>query len=118
MSDPRLSLLDTGTRWEHYSELRELFACGIEIIKNLHYKSTVDNAKLAKLESAVELLDARINLLADYTFQTTFGSKLRATVDRDVDRIYKTLKKEAEDAAKENKPPDEDNEGPETYSNK
>lgn len=117
--DERLGLQETGTRWEHYSELRELFACGIEILKNLSVKSPTDREKQKKLEGAVELLDGRINLLADYHFHTTYGSKLRAIVDFDVDAMYRRMKKEQADAAQASKKPeDNDSEGPETNPSK
>ena len=123
VEEPRLSLQGIGTRWQHYSELRELFATGLEILNHLHVKSASDQKKRIQLEGAVELLDARINLLSDFHFQTTYGSKLRQVIDGDVDNIYRKSKREREDAAKEKKPeppvtPDEDSEGPETYSNK
>ena len=111
----RLDLKELGTRWEHYSELRELFAIGIEILKHLTVRSPSDRDKQRKLESAVEMIDGRINLLADYTFQTTYGSKLRAVVDGDVDNIYRKLKRENEDAAKANKPSGENNASPSAY---
>jgi 4-hydroxy-3-methylbut-2-en-1-yl diphosphate synthase IspG/GcpE len=94
MSDTRLGLLELGTRWEHYAEIRELFACGVEILKNLSVKSITDRDKLKKLEGAVELLDGRINLLADFHFQTTYGSKLRQVIDGDVDNIYRKNKRD------------------------
>lgn len=83
----RLDLMERGTRWEHYAELRELFACGIEIIKHMHLKSSGDDIKRLKLEGAVELLDARLNLLSDFTYNTTFGSKLRGVVDGEINSI-------------------------------
>jgi 4-hydroxy-3-methylbut-2-en-1-yl diphosphate synthase IspG/GcpE len=122
IEEPRPSLLDTGTRWQHYSELRDLFATGIEILKHVHVKSAADQKKRAQLEGAVELLDARIDLLADFHFQTTYGSKLRKVIDNDVDDIYENMKldrEEAEDAAKNKaKPQDDNSEGPEAYTTK
>jgi len=59
-------LLEMGTRWQHYVELRDLFADGIEIIKRMTIKSSADAVKRVKLEAAVELLNARLNLLSDF----------------------------------------------------
>ena len=121
MSEPRLSLMDKGTRWDHYSELRELFSIGIEILKNVRIKSSTDQLKRAQLQGVVELIDGRINLLSDFHFKTTFGSLLRGTVDGDVDSLYRAMKRGREDATKEiekAKPTDEDGDGPETYSTK
>jgi hypothetical protein len=116
--------MDVGTRWEHYSELRELFSIGIEILKNVRIKSSTDQLKRAQLEGAVELIDARINLLSDFHFKTTYGSPLRGVVDGEVDNLFRAMKRGREDAAKETKPitpPDpsnEDGDGPETYTTK
>ena len=96
MEEPKMSLLEMGTRWSHYSELRELFACGVEILKNITIKSPTDRDKLKKLEGAVELLDGRINLLADFHFNTTYDSKLRGVVDGEIDNIYRKNKRENE----------------------
>jgi len=96
MEEPKMSLLEMGTRWSHYSELRELFACGVEILKNITIKSPTDRDKLKKLEGAVELIDGHINLLADFHFNTTYGSKLRGVVDGEIDNIYRKNKRENE----------------------
>ena len=42
-------LLEMGTRWQHYVELRDLFADGIEIIKRMTIKSSADAVKRVKL---------------------------------------------------------------------
>jgi hypothetical protein len=97
MDEPsRLDLLDIGTRWQHYSELRELFALGIEILKNLPVKSSIDEHRRVKLEHAVEMIDGRLSLLSDYVHETTFGSRLRSSIEHDVDALYKQFKRERE----------------------
>ena len=88
---PKLNLLEMGTRWAHYAELRDLFTTGIEIINNMTTKSSGDQLKRVKLEGAVELLDARINLLSDFMYNTTYGSKLRGIIDCDVTNLYRTM---------------------------
>jgi hypothetical protein len=88
---PKLNLLETGTRWAHYAELRDLFTTGIEIINNMTTKSSGDQLKRVKLEGAVEMLDARINLLSDFLYNTTYGSKLRGIIDCDVTNLYRTM---------------------------
>lgn len=124
MEDPqRLDLQETGTRWDHYSELRELFACGIEILKNLNVKSTADAVKREKLEHAVEMLDGRIALLSDYARKTGWNSPdryaLREVIDSDVSRMFAEMKI-AREEANESKAikADDDSEGPETYTTK
>src|ERR1039458_8534947 len=93
---PKLNLLETGTRWAHYAELRDLFTTGIEIINNMTTKSSGDQLKRVKLEGAVEMLDARINLLSDFLYNTTYGSKLRGIIDCDVTNLYRTMTLEKE----------------------
>lgn len=90
----KLDLMAMGTRYEHYSELRDLFAVGIEIITNMHVKTSGDAIKKTKLEGAVELLEARLNLLSDYIYGSTYGSKLRGVIDGDVDNLYRKMKLE------------------------
>lgn len=114
----KLDLMETGTRWAHYSELRELFAYGVEIIKNMHVKSSGDQEKQKKLEGAIELLDARINLLSDFSFNTTYGSKLRAVIETEIDPMYRRMRVENQiNDAKSSKKP-EDHDDPTTYSTK
>jgi hypothetical protein len=90
----KLDLMAMGTRYEHYSELRDLFAVGIEIITNMHVKTSGDAIKKTKLEGAVELLEARLNLLSDFIYNSTYGSKLRGVIDGDVDNLYRKMKLE------------------------
>lgn len=60
-----------GTRWEHYAELREVFALGISVIESTKeaYRSDLDNKKLSKLKNAVEMIDQRLALLSGYDEQ-------------------------------------------------
>ena len=74
--------------------------------------------KQKQLEGAIELMDKRIELLADFQSGTNYGSTLYKTINGDVDNIYKGMKKGREDAAKEKQRPDEDNEGPADYTTK
>jgi hypothetical protein len=110
-------LLEMGTRWQHYVELRDLFADGIEIIKRMTIKSSADAVKRVKLEAAVELLNARLNLLSDFIYNTTSGSKLRSVIENDVDTIYRRLKMERLNAEKA-KPTNDDDESPSSYTTK
>ena len=69
-------LTGVGTRWEHYSELREVFALGISVIEQTNpvYRSPMDTKKLVKLKDAVELIDARMALLSGFDDQNrTYG---------------------------------------------
>ena len=76
-----------GTRYEHYGELRELFALGIQIIEGMDakYKTKSDLEKLTKLRGAIELIDHRVNLLSGFdqanNFSSNFAMGLRV-IDR------------------------------------
>lgn len=73
----KLDLMETGTRYRHYSELREIFATGMEILKNLNVQTPADRTRIAKLGDAVEMIDGRINFLADFDRKTSWGSEFR-----------------------------------------
>jgi hypothetical protein len=111
----KLDLMAMGTRYEHYSELRDLFAVGIEIITNMHVKTSGDAIKKTKLEGAVELLEARLNLLSDYIYGSTYGSKLRGVIDGDVDNLFRTMQRERKAHDEDTKP---DGESPADNSTK
>ena len=88
----KLNLLGSGTRYQHYSELRDVFAVGIEILKNLTVKSSKDNDRRVKLEYAVEMIDSRLDFLSDRERKTAWGSHIRAAIDEDVDDLYREMK--------------------------
>ena len=64
----RLNLQDTGTRFDHYMELKEVFMLGIEVIKGMRpgFASDIDKTTKVKLEHAVEVINKRIEYLSDY----------------------------------------------------
>lgn len=64
----KLDLQEVGTRYDHYMELRDAFATGIEVMVHALeiHKSVSDLQRLEKLKSTVELINSRVNYLADY----------------------------------------------------
>lgn len=68
----RLDLMQTGTRYDHYTELKEIFALGVEVINNMRpgIASEGDKRMKVKLEAAVELIEKRLLYLADYENQS------------------------------------------------
>lgn len=68
----RLDLMQMGTRYDHYTELKEIFALGIEVINNMRpgIASEGDKKMKVKLEAAVELIEKRLLYLADYENQS------------------------------------------------
>ena len=64
----RPDLSHVGTRYEHYQELRELYAEGAEILRNLspNLKFDKDYTKQKLFEEMVKLIDGRLELLGNY----------------------------------------------------
>ena len=62
------NLDDIGTRYRHYSDLREVFALGVEILKGLtgNMMGSEERARLQSLTSAVREIDKRIDALSGY----------------------------------------------------
>ena len=121
MEDPSLkpNLFEKGTRWDHYNELRDVFASGVEILNQLKVKSLGDRKKQLQLQNAVEMIEGRINYITDYTRNTSWGSPVRSAVDGDVDNIYRKMKLEREKAnATSDKKDSTDSEGPDSYTTK
>jgi hypothetical protein len=116
---PKLDLMEMGTRWQHYAELRELFACGIEVIKTMSFKSSGDDVMRVKLEGAVELIDIRINRLSDFSFLTTGNnSTLKRAVNDDVNDLYQHLRLNRLEQENAKDAPKDDRDDPTTYSTK
>ena len=118
------NLFEMGTRWDHYNELRDLFASGVEVLKNLKVKSRGDQDRQAKLQHAVEMIEGRLNYITDYVRRTGWGSPdkfaIRDIVDREVGMLVTQMRITArEDAAKEGtNQANDDSEGPADYTTK
>ena len=76
-----LDLMEKGTRYDHYVELREAFATGVEIIKNLSSQDVAMDAKRKLLEGAIEAINGRLNALSKYYSEMVYNSKLRREVE-------------------------------------
>ncbi len=63
-----LSLDDVGRRYDHYMELREIFAEGVEIIKNSQRinKNETNALRQKSLQHAVDEIDNRLEILSGY----------------------------------------------------
>lgn len=64
-----LSLYDIGTRYEHYQELRGLFADGVEVITTaMTYQpdNAVNKRRRESLQHAVNEIDHRLDVLSGY----------------------------------------------------
>jgi hypothetical protein len=81
---PKLNLFEMGTRYDHYQELKEIFADGIQVMKATEskYQSEQDKKRIAKLEHAVEMIETRINVLSNFEESMASHSKLWDAVVR------------------------------------
>lgn len=68
---------EVGTRLEHYYELRDLFANGVQVIEGMNagHRTKTDNEKLVKLRTAVELINTRIDLITGFDLAVQSGSE-------------------------------------------
>jgi hypothetical protein len=71
-------LMEMGTRFEHYNELREVFMSGIETINNMRpaYRSAVDEVIKNNLNIAVTMIDKQLAFLSGLSVEEHSGSNL------------------------------------------
>jgi hypothetical protein len=100
MSDYRTELekqypLDEiGSRFQHYSELREVFADGIEIMTNMRaeHRSAADVIKLAELKAAEKLIAKRLEVLSGYERKMVYNATLPSTIRQvEIERLRAKL---------------------------
>lgn len=93
--EPKIQMLDAGTRYQHLSDLFDLWSSGLEIARNAYHASPTskDKVRVVKLEAAVAMLGAHMDHLADY-------EKKKRGLQDEVDAIPKN-KKEGIDEIKE-----------------
>ena len=79
-----LSLDDAGTRYEHYRELRDLFADGVEVVKTaMTYQpdNAMNKRRLESLQHAINEIDHRIEVLSGYDEHANRWSKFGRELD-------------------------------------
>lgn len=85
----RYPLDGVGTRWDHYTELRDLFADGLVAVEaELKYnsQSTMLLQKKIELTNAVKLIAARLGLLAGFDIANEIYSdfdKMLSGIEKD-----------------------------------
>lgn len=81
--ETRLDLLAVGTRFDHYCELKEIFAEGLDILETMKgtYNSVSDNKKRVELKAAVDLITTRLELLSGFERKTSANSRLAETIN-------------------------------------
>jgi hypothetical protein len=58
------ALLETGTRYEHWSELLDIFRQGVQVVAGMPHPSAGDITMRTKLENAIEMIERRLNNIA------------------------------------------------------
>jgi hypothetical protein len=80
----KLDLQETGTRYDHYMELKEVFLLGIDVIDRMRESYVSDTDKLVKknLQTAVDMIEKRLAYLANFSTEASqysdFGRELNA----------------------------------------
>jgi hypothetical protein len=85
---------EVGSRFSHYSELREVFADGIEIMTNMRaeHRSAADVIKLAELRAAEKLIAKRLEVLSGYERKMVYNATLPSTVRQvEIERLRNKL---------------------------
>jgi hypothetical protein len=82
-----------GTRFDHYNELREVFAEGIEclISAEKQYPSDANKAKLIELRAAEKMIVKRLEVLSGYERKTVYNAVLPILL-REIDRERAKMK--------------------------
>jgi hypothetical protein len=98
---PRLpDLREVGTRYAHYCELLDVFANGVEVVKQAlrYHESASDRERLISLQHAVKEIEGRLATLSNFDDLAVSWGKL----GREIDGIQVMSKKqlmEGNDAA-------------------
>lgn len=80
----KLDLMERGTRFEHYYELKEVFLLGIDVIDrmNPNYLTESDELIRTNLKTTVEMIEKRLAYLTDYSTMASGYSDLAREIDR------------------------------------
>lgn len=100
-------LLEQGTRYDHYVELREVFASGIEVISNQIKRGRdvmQDRVLKVKLEGAVEVINKRLSYLSNYERETIYSARLPETL-REIEEDRKANAKAQPENPNQVRPP-------------
>ena len=85
-------LREVGSRYSHYTELRDVFADGVEVIKQAlkYHESASDRERLISLQHAVKEIEGRLATLSDFNDLAVSWGKL----GREIDSIQVMSKKQ------------------------
>lgn len=80
----KLDLMERGTRFEHYYELKEVFLLGIDVIDRMNPRYLTESDKLMRtnLTTTVEMIEKRLAYLTNYSTMASGYSDLAREIDR------------------------------------
>lgn len=80
----KLNLMETGTRYSHYMELKEVFLLGIDVIDRMNqsYVSDTDKKMKADLTTTVGMIEKRLAYLVSYSTEASQYSDFGREIDR------------------------------------
>lgn len=80
----KLNLLEIGTRYSHYMELKEVFLLGIDVIDRMNqsYVSDTDKKMKADLATTVGMIEKRLAYLVSYSTEASQYSDFGREIDR------------------------------------
>ena len=80
----KLDLMEKGTRYQHYYELKEVFLLGIDVIDRINqsYVSDSDKKMKADLETTVSMIEKRLAYLVNYSTEASQYSDFGREIDR------------------------------------
>lgn len=55
------TLMETGTRYEHWNELLDIFRQGVAVVDGMTHAGTSDREVRTKLAGAIEVIEKRLN---------------------------------------------------------
>src|SRR5208282_4100148 len=80
----KLDLMEKGTRYQHYYELKEVFLLGIDVIDRMNqsYVSDTDKKMKADLTTTVGMIEKRLAYLVSYSTEASQYSDFGREIDR------------------------------------
>lgn len=80
----KLNLMEMGTRYTHYMELKEVFLLGIDVIDRMNqsYVSDSDRKMRAELVTTVAMIEKRLAYLVSYSVEASQFSDFGREIDR------------------------------------
>ncbi len=87
----KLDLMERGTRFEHYMELKEVFLLGIDVVDRMNQRYLTESDKMMRtnLQTTVGMIEKRLAYLTSYSTETSDYSDLAREIDRI--SIHRTL---------------------------